>query len=868
MLLRTQCSLFLGCILAHAWSTTAQTTTLRPDPNNTCEHRIINYIDPVLPPLCHKDIGAAAGTLHSSPPKPTLSTPEISVSTTEVAASEPSANSTPGDHGYLARTFISFDDWKDQQAREASQEVPHDQIEHEARGYNPSGHDNVASDGSSAHSEDDSETVGTTATGNSGGESSDEKQQDSATYDREKGHQSRSKDAGKTCKERFSYSSFDAGATVLKTNEGAKNAKAILVENKDSYMLLECAAANKFVIVELTDDILIDTVVLANFEFFSSMIRHFRVSVSGRYPVKLDKWTSLGTFEAKNSRDIQAFLIPNPHIWAKYVRIEFLSHYGNEYYCPVSLLRVHGTRMLDSWTENEAATEDEEHDQSQIEGGTTTLGIADNDGGEAGQGSNDDTPAFSNGTTPFLGPDNPSASAALIWLWSRPATETCANVKAVEHSRLLPVSDPSSSGSPSRAADGSTQGENSTDNEAEGNSSALPIASAPARESSEFQTHTSQTVSAPASTVVVVDKERPQRVASVTESIRSSSMASPNRASSQGPSIAKARNATSSSPSPPSPTVQESFHKAVSKRLQLLETNVTLSLRYLEDQSRILQESQHMSERTQLARVDSFIENLNRTLMSDLAGIRQQYDQVWQSTVIALESQKEQSQRELLALSSRLNILADEVVFQKRMAILQAVLLLCCLILVVFSRVPMAQASAMPPLSFVPRPYVRARAALRAGERLDRQAEGFSGHYQRVPKHSTPPSNAPFTHRGDWASQGYSQATQDGLGAIYEDGPITPPSESTTIRSSNFKAEASLLSPVELDTREGDALLPSGLSLAPGGQHRERMPLPHDLVLNCECPSDFCVHGDGGGSERETSPPLQSTHVCQPEESP
>jgi hypothetical protein len=62
----------------------------------------------------------------------------------------------------------------------------------------------------------------------------------------------RSHDAGKTYKERFSYASFDAGATILKTHPGAKNAKAVLIENKDSYMLTECAADNKFLIVELS----------------------------------------------------------------------------------------------------------------------------------------------------------------------------------------------------------------------------------------------------------------------------------------------------------------------------------------------------------------------------------------------------------------------------------------------------------------------------------------------------------------------------------------------------------------------------------------------------------------------------------------
>lgn len=64
--------------------------------------------------------------------------------------------------------------------------------------------------------------------------------------------QYRSKDAGKTCKERFSYSSFDAGATILKTHPGAKNPKAVLIENKDSYMLSECKTDNKFLILELS----------------------------------------------------------------------------------------------------------------------------------------------------------------------------------------------------------------------------------------------------------------------------------------------------------------------------------------------------------------------------------------------------------------------------------------------------------------------------------------------------------------------------------------------------------------------------------------------------------------------------------------
>ncbi len=50
----------------------------------------------------------------------------------------------------------------------------------------------------------------------------------------------------------------------------------------------------------------------------------------------------------------QSFLSPRDPRFYRYVRVDFLSHYGSEYYCPVSLLRVYGlTQMeeykLDEW---------------------------------------------------------------------------------------------------------------------------------------------------------------------------------------------------------------------------------------------------------------------------------------------------------------------------------------------------------------------------------------------------------------------------------------------------------------------------------------------------------------------------------------
>jgi hypothetical protein len=107
----------------------------------------------------------------------------------------------------------------------------------------------------------------------------------------------------KKLKELYNYASIDCAATVLKANKEAKNPQSILYESKDQYMLNRCSA-DKFVIVDLCESILIDKFVLANFEFFSSTFKDFRVYVADRYPPK--EWRLLGQWQAKNTRDLQA----------------------------------------------------------------------------------------------------------------------------------------------------------------------------------------------------------------------------------------------------------------------------------------------------------------------------------------------------------------------------------------------------------------------------------------------------------------------------------------------------------------------------------------------------------------------------------
>lgn len=163
-------------------------------------------------------------------------------------------------------------------------------------------------------------------------------------------------DQGKTYKDKFNYASLDCAATIVKTNSDAKGASAILREVKDSYLLNKCSTTNKFVVIELCQDILVTSVVMGNFELFSSMFKTVKFSVSDRFPVT-NGWHELGEFEAENIRDVQNFDIENPLIWARYLKVEILTHYGNEFYCPISVIRVHGTTMMEEFKSSEKVDE-------------------------------------------------------------------------------------------------------------------------------------------------------------------------------------------------------------------------------------------------------------------------------------------------------------------------------------------------------------------------------------------------------------------------------------------------------------------------------------------------------------------------------
>ena len=105
-------------------------------------------------------------------------------------------------------------------------------------------------------------------------------------------------------------------------------------------MLNKCTDKVWFV-VELCESIKAFKVELANFELYSSVPKDIRISMGNAFPGRDKDWSLFGQFEAQEDRSVQSF-ISKEGVFGKFVKVEVLSHYGNEHYCIVSLFKIFG----------------------------------------------------------------------------------------------------------------------------------------------------------------------------------------------------------------------------------------------------------------------------------------------------------------------------------------------------------------------------------------------------------------------------------------------------------------------------------------------------------------------------------------------
>ena len=148
--------------------------------------------------------------------------------------------------------------------------------------------------------------------------------------------------------ERFDYASRDAGAVIMTSNAESERSASLLNEDTDKYMITPCEA-RKWVVVGLSEDILVDTVVLANFERYSSSMKDVQVLGSQSYPV--ENWMLIGDIHLSQKNVPQSFRLKKP-AWVRYLKFRFVSHYEGESLCTLTLIRVHGSTMMQSLRED------------------------------------------------------------------------------------------------------------------------------------------------------------------------------------------------------------------------------------------------------------------------------------------------------------------------------------------------------------------------------------------------------------------------------------------------------------------------------------------------------------------------------------
>lgn len=83
------------------------------------------------------------------------------------------------------------------------------------------------------------------------------------------------------------------------------------------------------------------------------------------YPTQ--DWVKLGTFHAANQRSVQSFpLATDESVYAKYIKVEMLSYYGSEHFCPLSLVRVLGASMMEVYEYTEEQKVQHQHTQTVV----------------------------------------------------------------------------------------------------------------------------------------------------------------------------------------------------------------------------------------------------------------------------------------------------------------------------------------------------------------------------------------------------------------------------------------------------------------------------------------------------------------------
>lgn len=182
---------------------------------------------------------------------------------------------------------------------------------------------------------------------------------------------------------RYNYASPDCSARVISSSSGSQHASSVLHKSKDRYMLTPCNAKEHWVVIELCDEIRIEAIEIGMFEFFSGVVKDVVLSVDvledededdqdvspGEAQSNKSEWEEVGTFTAKNVRGNQVFSLPSPTAFHRFIRLDFPSYYGKEYYCPISSVKAYGMNQMEAfkWESRRNKQREDEWARKQVE---------------------------------------------------------------------------------------------------------------------------------------------------------------------------------------------------------------------------------------------------------------------------------------------------------------------------------------------------------------------------------------------------------------------------------------------------------------------------------------------------------------------
>ena len=145
----------------------------------------------------------------------------------------------------------------------------------------------------------------------------------------------------------FNFASQSAGAVILdKSPASAKGFHYLLNDDKDKYGISPCEE-KKWVVIGLSEDILITSIEVSNYEKYSSTLKDFQLLASYSYPT--DEWINLGQYTAKPQLGAQLFNVTDNEAHTRYLKVKFLTHYSDEALCTLSQIKVFGVTVIASF---------------------------------------------------------------------------------------------------------------------------------------------------------------------------------------------------------------------------------------------------------------------------------------------------------------------------------------------------------------------------------------------------------------------------------------------------------------------------------------------------------------------------------------